>query len=500
MYYQRITWVIRWVREHPLLFFAVLHAILFMAVSANLDGIHGLVGFGGLERFFTVKILDGQVPYSDFSCEYPPLALLSFLLPGLIAATQPAYGFLFALELLLLDLVVLFILWKLANRFKMRVWYVLGIYTLCLMAVGLVVTGRFDILPAALVLVALYAFISGKNKTAWAVLALGFTAKLYPIIIAPLFALYLLRQIKLNVKHFITSFVFALGLVLGLLGWVTDVYATSTGIILFVVCILITFILLIRWRIKPQHCRLVQGIAIFGGIVLVLNLPWIIINADGYWQFLSYHMERGLHAESSYGSMLLVGQTLGLTHVGGAMTYGSWNIVSPMADTLAKSSFYITASLLLPTYALYALQLWKKSNATGGGGIFSHGAAELMLRYSLLAVLIMLLTSKVFSPQFLIWLCPLVPLVRVRWRYIPWLLFLVAGAITQYIYPYHYMEFEYATLGSELGETYLIIMLAIRNFLLLAMAVIYLFPPRSSSVNKERGEGTADSLIPSGIV
>jgi len=441
MYYERIAWAIRWVRERPLLFFAVLHAILFLAVSASLDGIHGLVGFGGLEQFFAVKMLDGQVPYSDFVCEYPPIALLSFLLPGLITATQPAYGLLFALEMLLLDLVVLFILWKLASRFKMRIWYILSFYTLCLMAVGLVVTGRFDILPAALVLVALYAFISGKNKTAWAVLALGFTAKLYPIIIAPLFALYLLRH--------------------------------------------------------RQYKQMVQGMAIFGGVILVLNIPWIIINADGYWQFLSYHLERGLHSESSYGSLLLVGQILGNTPMGADLTYGSWNLISPMADTLAKSSFYITASFLLILYIFYATRLWKKSGDIAREKMFGNGAAELILRFSLIAVLIMLLTSKVFSPQFLVWLCPLIPLVRTRWRYIPWLLFLVAGAITQYIYPYHYIGFEYATLGSELGENYLIVMLAIRNCLLLAMAIIYFLPLRTSS-STEEGHGMADSLTPIG--
>jgi len=415
--------------------FAILHAILFLAVSANMDRIYGLVGFGGLERFYATTILNGQVPYSGFECEYPPIALLSFLLPALFSSTQPVYGFLFAVEMLLLDMVVLFILCKLTTRFKMRMGYVLSFYTLCLLAVGIITTGRFDILPATLVLVALYAFINGRNKTAWAVLALGITAKLYPLIIAPLFAFYLLCH--------------------------------------------------------RQYKQLVQGIAIFGGVVLALNLPWIIIDkirgTEGYWQFLSYHLERGLHAESSYGSVLLIVQTLGNTTMDADLTYGSWNLISPMADTLAKSSFYITVSFLLLAYALYALQLWKKSNTADGAEIFSSGAAELILRYSLLSVLIMVLTSKVFSPQFLIWLCPLIPLVGTRWRYIPLVLFLVIGGLSQYIYPYHYIEFEYATLGSEFDTTHLIAMLAIRNFLLVVMAVIYIFPLRSLSTNKKRG-------------
>jgi uncharacterized membrane protein len=322
----------------------------------------------------------------------------------------------------------------------MRIWYALSFYTLCLIAVGMVVTGRFDMLPAALVLVALYVFIKGKNKTAWAVLALGFTAKLYPIIIAPLFALYLLCH--------------------------------------------------------RQYKQLIQGAAIFGAVVLVLNLPWIIIDADGYWQFLSYHMERGLHSESSYASIFLIGKIMGISQVNAGMTYGSWNIMSPAADTLAKSSFYITASFLAPVYALFTLHLLKNPENRGETSVLSNRTAELILRFSLIAIFVMLITSKVFSPQFLIWLCPLIPLVRVRWRYLVWGLFLIVGGLSQYVYPHYYIKFEYATMGYELGEPYLIVMLAIRNFLLLVMAVIYLFPPRSSSLSEAKEKALADNLLP----
>lgn len=420
MCFRIVAWVIRQMRERPLLFFAVLHAILFLAVSANLDQIVGNVG---MERQIAIKMLDGQVPYSDFLSEYPPLALLSFLLPALLFPTQPFYSFFFAVEIFLLDLVVLFILAKLASRLKMQAWRVLGIYTICLLAMGPIVTGRFDLLPAALVLLALYAFISGRNKTAWAVLALGATAKLYPLVIAPIFALYLLRH--------------------------------------------------------RRYRRLIQGIAVFGGVVLALNLPWIIINADGFWQFLSYHMERGLHSESSYGSVLLIGQVIGMTQVEAGLTYGSWNISSPMANTLYQASFYVTAGFLLLAYALYARRLWKKSATAAETEIFSNEAIELILRFSLLAVFIMLLTSKVLSPQFLIWLCPLIPLVKGRWRYFTLVLFLVIGGITQYIYPHNYIDFELATLGSELGKPYLVVMLALRNLLLMAMAVAYILPLRA---------------------
>ena len=429
MYYGKIGEVVRWFRQRPLVFFALLHALLFLAVFASLDY---LVGGHGFERGFTIKMLDGMVPYSDFFSEYPPLALFSFLLPALLSPTQPFYSFFFAVEIFLLDLVVLFILAKLASRLKMQAWPVLSVYTLCLVVIGPIVTGRFDLLPATLVLVALYAFISGKNKIAWGCLALGASAKLYPLVIAPLFFLYLLRQ--------------------------------------------------------KQYWRLAQGIAIFGGVILVLNLPWVIIDADGFWQFISYHLERGLHSESSYGSVILIGQVMGLTQVEAGLTYGSWNLVSTMAENLSRASFYITAGLLSVIYAFYARQLWqKKPGDISIRGLLNNEAVAL-LRYTLVAVLIMLLTSKVFSPQFLIWLCPLIPIVGARWRYVPLVLFLIAGAITQYIYPHNYIAFELFT-------PHLVILHAIRNLLLAVMAVIYILPMRSSPLKVEEGVASNHSPV-----
>jgi uncharacterized membrane protein len=414
-----VAWIIHQVRERPLIFFAFLHAILFLAASANLDQI---VGNCGIERQLAVRILDGQMPYSDFFTEYPPLAILSYLLPALLSATQPWYSFLFALEMLLLDLVVLFLMVRLASRFNMRMWQVLGIYTLCLLAIGPVVTGRYDLLPATLVLLALYAFISGRNGTAWVVLALGVMAKIYPIIIAPFFVLYLLRY--------------------------------------------------------RQYRRLAQGIVVLLAVVSIISLPWLVMDADGYWQSIGYHLERGLHIESSYGSVLLVGQILGLTKTTGEFSYGSWNLSSPMADNLAQASTYITIGLLLLAYALYTRRLWRRADAIAPPEM-TDGVMASLLRYSLLAIVIMLLGSKLFSPQFIIWLCPLLSLVVVRWRYALAVLFLLIGGITQYIYPHHYLELEMVV-------PYIVISLAVRNFLLLAMAVILLLPLRNKLQNREQ--------------
>jgi len=113
-----------------------------------------------------------------------------------------------------------------------------------------------------------------------------------------------------------------------------------------------------------------------------------------------------------------------------------------------------------------------------------------LLRYSLLAIVIMLLGSKLFSPQFIIWLCPLLPLVEVRWRYVLPVLLLIIGGISQYIYPHNYLELE-------LVVPHVVILLAVRNFLLLVMAVILLLPLRNTPASGEKG---IVGLTPSGRV
>ncbi len=73
------------------------------------------------------------------------------------------------------------------------------------------------------------------------------------------------------------------------------------------------------------------------------------------------------------------------------------------------------------------------------------------------------------SGPSLVWLIPLLPLVWGRWRHIPWIIFMVAAVMTQFIYPYNYIEFEMKT-------PYLVGMMAGRNFLLVVMVIVLMLP------------------------
>ena len=337
--------------RRPLFIFGLIHTFIFLLIFTPLGANYGA---GVIEHFFALRILDRLVPYIDFATEYPPLALLSFLLPALVFRTPLAYTRAFALEMLLLDLLALALIAALTIRLKRSVWHTLVLYTLFVVAVGPIMISRYDLLPAVLVLAALYAFVSGNHKSAWALLALGIAAKLYPIIIVPFFALYYLRQ--------------------------------------------------------RQYPRLISGSVTLLVVLLVISLPWLVLDARSLLSFLHYHAERGLHSESTYGSILLVGQLLNLTQVPASMTFGSWNLVSPLADKLASASLYIAAALLFIMYILYGRSLWRQQ-ITLQTKILDRDPTLLMCHYSVVAILVFILSNKVFSPQYLIWLCPLLPLL-----------------------------------------------------------------------------------------
>ena len=390
-----------------LFFFGVLHGLLFLCLLPTLAQLF-YPGTGILEQYISQQILKGHIPYHDFASEYPPLALFSFLLPGLLVHNILAYSWAYAFELLVFDVLVLFMIADLASFLKISVRNVLVVYTLLILAAGPILVCRYDLLPAMLVLAALWAFIKGKNKLGWAVAALGIAAKLYPVIIVPLFIIYQMRN--------------------------------------------------------RQYGRFIKGGVVFLIVLCAISLPWLVIDAPGFWHSLTYHLQRGLHSESTYGTALIAGQVLGMTTVNGALTYGSWNLSSPLADSLGEISVFVTAGCLLVVYGLFYRHLRKDSEGDTEA-IMSGPPAAGLIRYATLVIIVFMLTNKVFSAQYLIWLCPLLPLVAAGRRYLIPVLFVVAAVFTQYVYPYHYIEFE-------LTRSVPVFILSVRNLLLIAIAIL----------------------------
>jgi hypothetical protein len=199
----------------------------------------------------------------------------------------------------------------------------------------------------------------------------------------------------------------------------------------------------------------------------LIMAPWLVLSPDGLWHSLSYHAQRGLHLESTYSSFLLLGQTLGLTLVHVEEAFKVQNVTSPLADTLAMISPIIVILSAVVVYWFFYNSQRAKTNVELPPSSITRPDIANITNYSFLVILAFILTNKVFSPQFIIWLYPLVPLITGKCRHASWVVFLLVSVLTYYVFPERYGELIQ-------GDFKTIAVLLSRNILLIALAGLVL--------------------------
>jgi hypothetical protein len=351
-----------------------------------------------------LRILHGELPYVTIAAEYPPLTYLFYFIPALFFRSLVSYYAAYMVELLLFDLLAVWLIVKISTRLGISTAGSMVIHAMLIVAVGPIIVASYDIIPAVMTLVALYFFLEERNNWAWTFAGLGFMTKIFPAVIVPFFVIYL-------------------------------------------------------WR-RKEYKQIFYGVAILIALVAALSIPWLVLNMKGYSIVLIYELQRGLHSETIYGSILLLGKVLGVGKLGGIYNYGSWNLTSPLADILAQLSFYVTIALLLFGY----FQYWRNSREKE-----TTSDAANILKFSAVSIFLLIVSGKVLSMQYLVWLIPLLPFVRGRWQISVIAAFAVAGIFSQFIYPYNYQLFE------NFSPPVIILML-FRNILLVACAVMLLLP------------------------
>jgi len=168
------------------------------------------------------------------------------------------------------------------------------------------------------------------------------------------------------------------------------------------------------------------GIVVFCGVVAAFFLPAIFFGGGGFIESFAYHANRGLQIESLASSVLM---KLGYVNAT-SFEFGAVDVRGRGVGLLSSLSFPVTGVLLAVTAAV-AYREWR-------GGRF--GPAQFP-RFAAALVLAFLIGSKVLSPQYVIWLLPLVPLsASGLWSVGVSAVFLSVCWMTTQIYPYHYFE------------------------------------------------------------
>lgn len=359
---------------------------------------------------YASRIFQGELPYRDFEAEYPPVAMLIFLLPRLVSgAGYSGYVIAFEAEMLLVSWGILallsFVAWRQWGSMK-KVAGVLAAYTFFLLALGTIVKSRFDLAAALLILACLAAFLADRRFAAWLLLGVGVMTKVVPLLLAPLF-------------------------------------------------------LIAHWR-RRQWAELWMGPLVMLLTALIIATPFLLASPGGLAASFLYHAERPLQLESSWSSPLLLLHQFTGYPVEIRDSYGSHNVFSTATDTLAFLSGPAALVLLAAAFGIF----WRRCRPDDG----RPGPDYWLIRFAAAAIAIFIFSGKVFSPQFLIWLMPLIPLARGRdWPLLNGL-FAAVLVLTQWEFPFRYWDLY-------LLKPELVIETAFRNLLVGVLALFLVLAP-----------------------
>ena len=268
--------------------------ILIAAALTPSSELHSNQGDVGLYLEKARDLAAGQIPYRDFPFEYPPLALVPMFVPYILwpfgQASVESYAWAFVAWEAILLLGVCVLLARIVRlggaaavedrdggeTSESRVHTTAYKLTAISVGAALAIAFRFDLFPAFLVVVALWAALERRPVAAGVAIGVGVLAKLFPIAVLPALA--------------------------------------------------------IPWLVPLDLGRLTRlGAAAAITIVLVM-LPFVVLAGSDAFGFLTYQAQRGLQVESIGGGLVvLIGL---LNHHPADMSFGfsAVQVAGPLAD------------------------------------------------------------------------------------------------------------------------------------------------------------------------
>jgi hypothetical protein len=201
------------------------------------------------------------------------------------------------------------------------------------------------------------------------------------------------------------------------------------------------------WRRRGRREALVC-LGLLAGVVVLAFLPFLVLAPDGVAYSFGRQLGRPLQIESLGSAVFLAAHHLFGVDLEMRSGHGSQNLAG-LGPAVAG---------VVLTLAQLAVLAWI--------WLRRPGTAEELVRWSAAALVAFVALGKVLSPQFLIWLAPLVPLVAGRRGLHAAALLALALVLTQLWFPYRYWD-----LALEFDEAASWLVLA-RDLVLVGLLVV----------------------------
>jgi len=188
--------------------------------------------------------------------------------------------------------------------------------------------------------------------------------------------------------------------------------------------VLLPLAVLFVWRQRGRREALLS-LGVFAAVLVVVVGPFLALAPGGLVDSVTRQTGRPLQVESLGAALLLAADRMHLYDATVETSHGSQNLVGELPDDLASAETVLLAAAVGFVWFLFAR---------------SSRSPDRLLAASGAAVVAFVAFGKVLSPQFLIWLIPLVPLVRGRAGLGPALILAAALLATQLWFPRRYWD------------------------------------------------------------
>lgn len=337
----------------------IIYTLFFVITSDAPIGVFAPSQEAALYYSIYHNIAQGKLPFINFFIEYPPLSTFFVASPALISrALNPVTFAKWYIALIGafigIYLAIYYVsLQKLRFTKKKIIPYLLITY-LSIILLAAITFARYDIFPGILTSLSVLAYIfylKHEQKKflfiASLLLGLGFSIKLYPAVVLPVFLIIELS--KKRYKH-------------------------------------IFYILL------------------FFSIPALISLFFVIKGYTNFEKFLSYQGKRDVQLESLYAGVLLGLEKVGLLKNTIAFQNGSLEINTPLAKSIAKVAqpFIVLSCSLVYSLLFFNYKKVKEMSY--------EKLSEIVVLSAVLVISFFIIFNNVFSPQYLIWVVTFVPL------------------------------------------------------------------------------------------